>query len=137
MHEPACAIGRLASGGPWIGFAPSLDDGYRLIVEGAAASVDATPYDLLALAILYFEDGMEEPPEALAATHGDIGALIRHLADSPRTPIDLRAALVEVVDAVDDGLAADVVISRLEAALGGDTDARELLARRARTVLGA
>ena len=38
----ACAVGRLGPAGPWIGFAPTMDDGYALIVEtndGAATAL--------------------------------------------------------------------------------------------------
>ena len=33
MTAVACAVGRLGPAGPWIGFAPTLDDGYALVVE--------------------------------------------------------------------------------------------------------
>ena len=101
-----------------MGFAPTLDDGYALVVDGpggsgrAAADADV----LLALAVAYFEDALDAPPDELAATHADIASLVRHVAeaeaDAPR-----RRLLDEAVDAIDDGLAADVVIGRLSAAL--------------------
>jgi hypothetical protein len=133
MEASACAVGRLEPGGPWIGFAPSLDDAYDIVVEGAGR-LAASPADLLALAVLYFEDGLDEPPEELAATHGDIGALVRHVADAPRTPTELRALLAAAVDAIDDGLAADVVIARLQEALPSGLEPRSHLA--ARTAAG-
>ena len=118
MDAPACAVGRLGPGGPWVGFAPTLDDGYALVVEGPTGS-GRSPADadlLLALAIAYFEDALDAPPDDLAATHADIASLVRHVAgaevDAPR-----RRLLEEAVDAIDDGLAADVVIGRLAAAL--------------------
>ena len=132
MDVPPCAVGRLEPDGPWIGFAPTLDDGYALTIgsAGAVRQADAEPLDLLALAVLYFEDAGEAPPEDLAATHGDIGAIVRHAAeridDATR-----RQAADESVDAIDDGLAADVVIERLERAVGGEVDALDHLRRRA------
>ena len=77
---------------------------------------------LVALALLYFEDSFDAPPEELAATHGDIGALVRHVAEH-ETDADRRRHLLEAVDAVDDGLAVDVTITRLGRALGGGADA--------------
>lgn len=132
MDVPPCAVGRLEPDGPWIGFAPTLDDGYALTIgsAGAVRQADAEPLDLLALAVLYFEDAGEAPPEDLAATHGDIGAIVRHAAeridDATR-----RQAADESVDAIDDGLAADVVIERLERAVGEEVDALDHLRRRA------
>lgn len=132
MDVPPCAVGRLEPDGPWIGFAPTLDDGYALTIgsAGAVRQADAEPLDLLALAVLYFEDAGEAPPEDLAATHGDIGAIVRHAAeridDATR-----RQAADQSVDAIDDGLAADVVIERLERAVGEEVDALDHLRRRA------
>ena len=124
MDAPACAVGRLGAGGPWVGFAPTLDDGYALVVEGPAGSGRA-PADadlLLALAVAYFEDALDAPPDDLAATHADIASLVRHVAgaeaDAPR-----RRLLEEAVDAIDDGLAADVVIARLSVVLNADAAA--------------
>ena len=124
MDAPACAVGRLGAGGPWVGFAPTLDDGYALVVEGPSGS-GRSPADadlLLALAIAYFEDALDAPPDDLAATHADIASLVRHVAgaeaDAPR-----RRLLEEAVDAIDDGLAADVVIARLSVVLNADAAA--------------
>ena len=137
MEIPACAVGRLDPGGPWIGFAPTLDDGYALTVrsEGRTRHQVADPVDLVALAVLYFEDAVDAPPEELAATHGDIGAIVRHAAERVEAP-DLRRAYDEAVDAIDDGLAADVVIERLGRALGDGVDAVAHLRRRVATLTG-
>lgn len=137
MEIPACAVGRLDPGGPWIGFAPTLDDGYALTVrfEGRTRHQAADPVDLVALAVLYFEDAVDAPPEELAATHGDIGAIVRHAAERVERP-DLRRAYDEAVDAIDDGLAADVVIERLGRALGDGVDAVAHLRRRVATLTG-
>lgn len=137
MEIPACAVGRLDPGGPWVGFAPTLDDGYALTVRsgGRTRRRPADPVDLVALAILYFEDAVDAPPEELAATHGDIGAIVRHAAERVEGA-DVRRAFAEAVDAIDDGLAADVVIERLGRALGDGVDAVTHLRRRVATLTG-
>jgi hypothetical protein len=121
----ACAVGRIGPDGPWVGFAPTIDDGYALVIGGAAghgrrAAADAG--DLLALASLYFEEALDPAPEELAATLGDIGSVVRHVAEHETDP-ERRRVLGEAVDAVDDGLAADVTIARLGRALGDGVDA--------------
>ena len=130
MDIPACAVGRLDPGGPWIGFEPILDDGYALTVraEGRTRRRRAEAIDLVALAVLYFEDSVEAPPEELAATHGDIGAIVRHAAERVDDPAR-RREFEEAVDAIDDGLAADAVIERLQRALGDEVDAIDHLRR--------
>lgn len=101
-----------------MGFAPTLDDGYALVVEGSAGSRRAAADAdlLLTLAIAYFEDALDPPPDDLAATHADIGALVRHVAEA-EVDVSRRRLLEEAVDAIDDGLAADAVIARLTAVL--------------------
>jgi len=132
MDVPACVVGRLGPEGPWIGFVPTLYDGYALVVLATAGShrAPATSDDLVALALAYFEDSLGEPPEDLAATHGDIGAIVRHAADRARSG-PLASAFAEAVDAIDDGLAADVVIERLARAFGAEGDPIGHLRRRA------
>jgi len=135
----ACAVGRIGEGGPWVGFAPTLDDGYVLVAAGAdggARSAHAEADDLVALAIAYFQDDLAEPPEELAATHGDIGALVRHLAEAEAEP-ERRRRLGEAVDAVDDGLAADVVVGRLSLCLEGDEEPVARLGRRSGELLAS
>lgn len=136
MEVPACAVGRLDPDGPWIGVAPSLDDGYALTIgatdaagSGSVQRIPAEPRDLVALAILYFEDGLAEPPEDFAATLGDIGAIVRHAAERV-TDVPSRRVFDEAVDAIDDGLAADVVLDRLARAFGAGADAADHLRRR-------
>jgi hypothetical protein len=128
---PACAVGRLPDG-TWLGFAPTLDDGYALVVGSTdgTRTLAADADDLLSLAIAYFEDALEEPPEDLAATHADIGALVRHVAVMGGAG-ERRMALEEAVDAIDDGLAADVVIARLVRCLVRREEPMARLARRA------
>ena len=137
MDVPGCAVGRIGPGGSWIGFAPTLDDGYALVVGTASGSRSgpAERDDLLSLAVAYFEDGLNDPPEELAATHGDIGALVRHVAEHETDPVR-RRLLDEAVDAVDDGLAADVVIARLTRILADGTDPIARLTRRAADLSG-
>ena len=133
----ACAIGRLGPDGPWVGFAPTIDDAYALVVgalPGGTRQIDAEAGDLLALALAYFEESLEAPPHELAATHGDIGALVRHVAEHEPDP-PRRLLLAEAVDAIDDGLAVDVTIARLTRALGDDADALVRIRRRVHGVL--
>ena len=125
MEGAACAVGRIGPNGPWVGFAPTIDDGYALVVGGSAGRgrrMAADAEDLLALASLYFEEALEPAPDELAATLGDIGTVVRHVAEHETDP-DRRRVLGEAVDAVDDGLAADVTIARLGRALGEGVDA--------------
>jgi hypothetical protein len=129
----ACAVGRLGPDGPWVGFAPSFDDGYELVVGMPGDDLRrglADSADLLALAVAYFEDTLAEPPEELAAMHADIGSLVRHVAE--REPEGgSRRLLSEAVDAIDDGLAADVVVGRLRDCLPGEEEPVARLTRRA------
>ena len=139
MDGVACAVGRVSPGGPWVGFAPTLDDGYALVIgapSGGSVRADADAADLLALALVYFEESLDEPPEELAATLGDIGALVRHIAEHERDS-GRRLVLDEAVDAVDDGLAADVTIARLGRALGDGPEASARIRRRVSEVLGS
>jgi len=138
MDAAACAVGRIGPDGPWVGFAPTLDDGYALVVGGLAEGArraTADDDDLLALAAVYFEETLDEPAEDLAATLGDIGSLVRHVAEHETDP-DRRRILGEAVDAVDDGLAADVTIARLGRALGDGVDATARIRRRVSELLG-
>jgi hypothetical protein len=132
MDVVACAVGRFGPNGPWIGFAPTLDDAYALVVgdlPGGPRQLNADADDLLSLVLAYFEESLDAPPDELAATHGDIGALVRHVAEHELDP-ERRRVLAEAVDAVDDGLAADVTIARLTRALGDGVDATTRIRRR-------
>lgn len=112
--RPACALGRLEPDGPWIGFV--LERGAaRLVIglgDGELRSALATRDQLLAAAIAYFSDLFPDPPQELEATHGDVADLMRLLAGAADDGAQ-RAALIEALDAIDDGLAADAVVSRL------------------------
>lgn len=134
----ACAVGRLSADGPWVGFAPSFDDGYELVVGRPGGELHrglADREDLLALAVAYFEDALAEPPEALAAMHADIGSLVRHVADR-ESHRGLRRLLSEAVDAIDDGLATDVVVGRLRVCLPDGEEPVARLTRRAADLAG-
>ena len=138
MDIVACAVGRVAPDGPWVGFAPTLDDTYALVVgelAGGPRQVEADADDLLSLALAYFEETLDPPPDELAATHGDIGALVRHVAEHEPDP-ERRRLLGEAVDAVDDGLAADATIARLTRALGDGADATSRIRRRVSDLMG-
>lgn len=122
-------IGRLFSGGPWVGFARA-GPGYALAFGDELTGMRLAPApsrsdlrdDLLAIAICYFDEAFVDAPPELEATHADIGDLLRWLADSEREPA-CAGLLREAADAVDDGLPGDVVIARLAAAGGHGSDA--------------
>ena len=139
MGAAACAVGRLGDSEDWIGFVPSFDDGYDLVL-GRGDAVDrkaaSDPDDVVALAAAYFEEALGEPPEGLAATHADIGVLIRHVASRAGSG-ERGVALQEAVDAIDDGLAADVVVSRLVRCLVGSEEPVARLLRRANELRSA
>ena len=137
MVAPVCAVGRLGPDGPWVGFSATPGGRFDLVASAAdethRSSADAD--DLVSIAIAFFEESMTEPPEELAATVGDIGAMVRELAAAesrsvPRLRLDLA------LDAVDDGLAADVVVSRLVACLYDGEEPIARLERRAIEMLG-
>ena len=133
MSVAACAVGRLGDSEDWIGFAPSIEDRYDLVIghrQAVLVAATAQADDLLALAAAYFEEALAEPPEDLAATHADIGVLVRHVAGGDHDS-ERAAALGEAVDAIDDGLAADVVVSRLVRCMGTSEEPVARLVRRA------
>lgn len=117
-----CAIGRTADGGAWVGFVRG-DGEYRLAVGRASGvrTAPATAELLLALAIAYFEDALDDPPPDIEATHADLSELVRHVAAASPT-VERRRLLDEAVDAIDDGLAVDAVINRLTAAIGPESE---------------
>ena len=120
--EAARAIGRLAPGGPWIGFGLRGDEWRYLL--GADAGVRDVPADadlLLALAIAHFAEAFDEAPPDIEATQSDLSALVAHLIDAERDA-GRRALLGEALDAIDDGLAGDAVAARLVAARSPGSD---------------
>jgi hypothetical protein len=138
MGEP-CAIGRVGQGGPWVGFVDQAG-GYRLAVglPGRVLTTEAEPDLLLALAIAYFEDALDDPPPDIEATHADVGRMVRDVA--LHAAPERRSLLEEAVDAIDDGLAEDAVINRLAAARAGtakeQADPVDLLLERVRDLGG-
>jgi hypothetical protein len=109
-----CAIGRIDEDGAWVGLNAD-PGGYRLAFgrpEASVEVVDGSTVELLAVAVAYFEDALDDPPPDLDATHGDIAQLCRWLRE--REPAGEVANLLgEAIDAIDDGLAVDVTVSRL------------------------
>ena len=81
--------------------------------DGSVSVVRPTPrVELMALAIAYVTEALPDPPPDLEATHADLAALLRWLRESA-TASGHVALLGEALDAVDDGLAEDVVVHRL------------------------
>ncbi len=119
MDEPSLtAVGSLAPGGAWIGFARRRD-GFHLACGNPDGSVTlstsrsaARTDELLTVAIAYYEEALAPPPAQHEATQADLAGLLRWLADTETDP-GRRPALDEAVDAIDDGLAGDAVVGRL------------------------
>ena len=110
------AIGRLKADGAWVGLGRT-DEAYRLIfgTDGSAeVSAPASRAELLAVAIGYFEESVDDPPPELEATHHDIAELLRWLHDRV-DPAHARL-LLDVVEGIDDGVAGDVMVQRLSRA---------------------
>ncbi|HEX5397048.1 MAG TPA: hypothetical protein VFX74_08165 [Candidatus Limnocylindria bacterium] len=117
VDASAFAIGRLLPGGPWIGLRRT-DAGYDLVfgrADGSLLSAPASAADLLAVAIGYFEESVDDAPPELEATHHDLALLLRSLHDAESQPARARL-LLEAIEGIDDGLAGDVMVSRLSAA---------------------
>jgi len=110
------AVGRIGPDGPWLGF-QATDGGYALAIgSDAGATRHAASGDvLLALAIAYFEEALDDAPPELEATHADLAELVRHVAAGATDPGAARL-LAEAVDAIDDGLGGEAVATRLAAA---------------------
>ena len=79
------------------------------------------PDDLIAMAIAYLADELAAPPEALAATPATSA---RSCGTWPLPAVDAERMrdLDEAVDAVDDELAADVVVDRLSRCLTSEEE---------------
>lgn len=117
-EPPITAIGRLPGPEAWVGFRRD-GDGYRLVFgrsDGTLLSAPASAAELLALAVAYFEERLDEPPPALEATQGDIAVVCRWLATTSGGG-HIGTQLREAVDAIDDGLGTDVTVGRLSEAL--------------------
>lgn len=120
--EAIRAIGRLAPGGPWIGFGSRAGQ-WRYVVgtEAAVRDEPADPELLLALAIARFAEAFDEAPPDIEATQSDLSLLVRHLI-ATQPDGRRRALLEEALDAIDDGLAGDAVAARLTAARSPGSD---------------
>jgi len=120
-------VGYLAAPGPWVGFAHDAD-GYRLAFgETQAADTAAAQWvsdaegaarltELLTVAIVYYGEMLEGPPPSLEATQADLAELVRWLG-MEETDLRRRLRLSEALDAIDDGLAGEVVVARLSGVL--------------------
>ena len=140
MAEPhPIAVGRLPSGGAWIGFAAGKD-GYRLACSApgeprprvSMSSGAIRTDELLVAAIAYFEELLDPPPPQLEATQADVAALLRWLAAEERDP-ECRRILSDAVDAVDDGLGGDAVTGLLRRARERSSPRQRLVAPRSDT----
>jgi hypothetical protein len=128
--RPAAAIGRLSPNGPWLGFAAD-GAGFHLVCSrpGDAIAVSTSAgtsrlSELVAVAIVYFEEALEPPPPEIEATQADLAGLMGWMANQADGGV--RRLLHEALDAIDDGLAGDSVVARLsEVRAGFDVDAAE------------
>jgi hypothetical protein len=123
---PAVAVGSLGIGGPWVGFVRG-EYGFRVAfgqtnggLISSAADGPERVVELLAAAIAYYEEALEPAPPQVEATQADLARLMTWLAAVEQDPIR-RARLTEAIDAIDDGLAGDAVVARLNAARGAIT----------------
>ncbi|MGH2358151.1 MAG: hypothetical protein ACRDGJ_09085 [Candidatus Limnocylindria bacterium] len=117
MDQPA-AVGRLAPDGDWVGLRRRRDR-YDLVVGRAGLILTArraTPDEVLLTALVYFSQALQAPPPEAEATHADMADAVRWLAEH-ETDASRAELLRRAVDAIDDGLAGDEVMSRLAAAL--------------------
>ena len=132
------AIGRLWPGDPrWYGIgrldaaAPDGEagdeaSGYRLIFGEADGSITpaaardrrSARRDLLLALIAFFEGDSGDPPPELEMTQWEAAETVAWLAHTASAEAQgERESLLLAVDAIDDGLASDVVIGHLYAAL--------------------
>lgn len=141
--QPATAVGRLSPNGPWVGFLADAD-GFRLVTSRAGERIAISTSsgairlgELLAVAMLYFEEAVEAPPPEMEATQADLAGLMRWIAN--QTDGSVHGLLRGALDAIDDGLAGDTVVVRLSEARAGlgleaaeQADAIDLLESRMR-----
>ena len=141
--RPAVAVGRINPDDPWLGF---VADGAgfhlarsrpgRMMVVSTSGGISRLD-ELLALAILYYEEALEDPPPEMEATQADLAELLGWMATEAAGAA--RRLLHEALDAIDDGLAGDSVVARLSEARAGfgpetdeQADAIDLLETRMR-----
>jgi hypothetical protein len=144
---PMVAIGRVDARGPWVGFVRDAA-GFHLAVAqpGEAAAVSRAGGanrigELLAAAIVYFEEALDPPPPELEATQADLAELLAWMATE--TNASRKQLVREALDAIDDGLAGDAVVARLSEARRGlgaqaveQADAIDLLVQRVKDLRG-
>jgi len=70
--------------------------------------------DLVAAALVYFEEALHPAAVEMEATHADLAAALRWMAADPAA--GTAASLRSATDAIDDGLGVDEVIRHLQAA---------------------
>jgi len=144
---PVVAIGRIGPRGPWVGFARDAA-GFHLAVAHSGEPTAISPAgganriaELLAAAIVYFEEALDPPPPELEATQADLAELLAWMA--AETDTGRKQLVREALDAIDDGLAGDAVVARLSEARRGlagkaveQADAIDLLAQRVNHLRG-
>lgn len=118
----AIAVGRLPGRDRWVGFVEA-GDGFHLVFGRADGSLrrsrstgSARRRELLAAAEAHYGEALDPPPPEIEATQADLGDLARWLVAS-EDDARRRIQLTSVVDAIDDGLAGEVVLSRLSEAV--------------------
>lgn len=125
------AVGLLTPDGAWAGFGRD-EAGFHLAFGTAdadprrsSAEGSARDAELLAVAVAYYEEALDAPPPEIEATQADLADLVRWLAARAEDP-QRRSLLDQAVDAIDDGLAGDVIVARLsQAASGGPGEPNE------------
>ena len=148
MERWPVAIGVLpGTDGAWVGVQRE-DDGFRVVYgSGEAPGLHPSPTEqaerreeLLTAAVAYFEEALGEPPQELQAMQADLADVVRWLA-ATEADASRRRSLTAAVDAIDDGLAGDTVVSRLNEARADvagtkeQADAVDLLLKRYRALL--
>ncbi len=137
-------VGRLAGRSSWVGFVET-DDGFHLVVGGphgflrhSVSTGSARRLELLAAAAAHYAEALDPPPPGLEATQADLSDLVRWLV-AVEGERERRTRLAAVVDAIDDGLAGEVVLSRLTEAIsdeikGEQVDLVDLLVARLKSL---
>jgi hypothetical protein len=125
------AVGRLSGRSSWVGFVET-DDGFHLVVGGPHGSLrhsvstgSARRLELLAAAGAHYAEALDPPPPGLEATQADLGDLVRWLV-AVEGETEWPGRLAAVVDAIDDGLAGEVVLSRLSEAISDEIQGEQV-----------
>ena len=117
------AVGRLHPDDSWVGFVAD-GAGFHLACSRHVGSMAVSTSqgssrlrELVAVAVLYFEEALDPPPPDLEATQADLAELMGWMAS--QTDGGMSALLREALDAIDDGLAGDSVVARLSEVRAG------------------